>query len=288
MKREPNDEPWDAGVGAATCRACSEELAPDAAYCHQCGCAQVDDDWVECQISYRRDGLHGEFTAVYRGEAPWSIAGRSKEFRWIGRGGEPPRTAAAEERLAGLCHALEREGWRLCDAGPVDPWYRLTFGRGIGAPRREPTAEVHRTSDLEGQAALTLVPVEEVAEPVEVAVTDEPVVVRLVPVGEAAEPVDVPVVEEAQLVPVQQSAEPAQAAVLDSPVEPPPIPLEAPEPAQQPDREPLVSLADGVPEPPEDVVVGPWYRQPPRPAPVTLAEESELCSRISVYVARAG
>ena len=50
-----------------------------------------------------------------------------------------------------------------------------------------------------------------------------------------------------------------------------------------------MSLDDECLKPPEDVVVGPWYRQPPRPAPDTaLTEESELCSRISVYIAKAG
>ena len=68
-----------------------------------------------------------------------------------------------------------------------------------------------------------------------------------------------------------------------------PVALEAPEYPHEPDSEPPVSLEDDVPEPQEDVVVGPWYRQPPRPAPDTaLAEESELCSRISVYIAKAG
>ena len=67
------------------------------------------------------------------------------------------------------------------------------------------------------------------------------------------------------------------------------VALEAPEHPHEPDPEPPVSLDDDVSEPPEDVVVGPWYRQPPRPAPVTaLTEESELCSRISVYIAKTG
>jgi hypothetical protein len=364
VKREPNDlKSRDAGgVGAATCRACSENLAPDAAYCHSCGYAQVDDNWVECEISYRRDRLHGEFTAVYRGEAPWSVAGRSEQFLWVGRGGEPPRTAAAEDRLARLCRALEREGWKVYDAGPVEPWYRFTFGRGIGAPGHEPAADVHGTSDLEDQPNLTLVPVEEVAEPIEVAIADEPVEARLVRDEQAAQPVDVPVAEadvpvaeiylpatedylpatedylpatedylpatedylpatedylpatedylpatedylpatedylpatedylpaaeEAPLVPFQQ----IRAAVPDPPMEALPVALEAPEHPHEPDPEPPVSLDDDVSGPPEDVVVGPWYRQPPKPAPVTaLTEESELCSRISLYVAKAG
>ncbi len=332
-------------MGAATCRACSENLAPDAAYCHQCGYAQVDDNWVECEISYRRDRLHGEFTAVYRGEAPWSIAGRSEQFLWVGRGGEPPRTAAAEDRLARLCRELEREGWKIYDAGTVAPWYRFTFGRGIGSPSSEPVVEAHGTSDLEDQPNLTLVPVTEVPEPVEVAVAVEPVEAELVPAEKAAELVDVPVAEadvpvtepyvpvaepyvpvaeayipateayipladayipladayipladayipvaeEAQFVPVQQSAEQTQAAVPGPPMEASPVALEAPEYPHEPDPEPPVSLEDDVPEPQEDVVVGPWYRQPPRPAPDTaLAEESELCSRISVYIAKAG
>jgi len=71
-------------------------------------------------------------------------------------------------------------------------------------------------------------------------------------------------------------------------VEPLPVPLEAPEDPHEPDREPPVSLDDEVSEPPEDVVVGHWYRQPPRPAPDTaLTDESELCSRISGYIEKA-
>ena len=188
-------------MGAATCRACSENLAPDAAYCHQCGYAQVDDDWAECEISYRRDRLHGEFTAVYRGEAAWSVAGRSEQFLWVGRGGEPPRTAAAEDRLARLCRELEREGWKVYDAGPVVPWYRFTFGRGIGAPGNEDVVEVNGSGDLEDQPNLTLVPVGEVAEQVEVAVADESVEAELVPAAKAAEPDDVPVAEASRFCP---------------------------------------------------------------------------------------
>ena len=72
-------------------------------------------------------------------------------------------------------------------------------------------------------------------------------------------------------------------------MEAPPVALEAPEQPHEPDPEPPVSLDDDVSEAPEDVVVGPWYRQPPRPAPVTaLTEESDLCSRISVYSAKTG
>jgi hypothetical protein len=364
--REPNDvRSRDAGgVGAATCRACSETLAPDAAYCHQCGYAQADDNWAECEISYRRDRLHGEFTAVYRGEAPWSVAGRSEQFLWVGRGGEPPRTAAAEDRLARLCRELEREGWKAYDTGPVAPWYRLTFGRGIGAPGHEQVGEVNGSSDLEAQPNLTLVPVEEVAEQVEVAAEAEPAEAEWVHTAKAVEPDDVPVAgvyvpvaevyapvaeadvpipeadvpipeaevpvpeayvpspeaelrvaeidtsipeadlpvpevyapiaetyipvaEEPQFVPVQQSAELTQAALPQPPMEPHLVALEAPEQLYEPDPEPPVSLDDDGSEALEDVVVGPWYREPPRPAPVTaLTEESDLCSRISVYSAK--
>ena len=75
------------------------------------------------------------------------------------------------------------------------PWYRFTFGRGIGAPGHEHVVEVNGSSDLEDQPNLTLVPVEEVAEQVEVAVADESVEAELVPAAKAAEPDDVPVAE---------------------------------------------------------------------------------------------
>lgn len=248
MEHESNDVEIRraAGAGAAATCTCSARLAPDVAYCHQCGQAQVEDSWDECEIGYRRGRLHGEFTAVYRGEAPWSLAGRSEEFRWIGRGHEPPRTANAEERLGWLCRALEREGWKRYHTGAVDPWYRLTFRRGFAAPEPELVPEAPQTIDLEGQSVLTLVQAEEIEQPAEV-------------------------------------------QVPETPVEALPVALEVPEYLHEPDPEPLVRLSANVPEPEEDVVGGPWYRQPPRPVPATaLSEESELCSRIGVYSARAG
>lgn len=232
---------------SATCGACSAELALDASRCSVCGAAQLDGSWNECQISYRRRRLHGEFTAVYRGEAPWSVAGCSEQFRWIGRDGEPPRTPATEERLAGLCRALEREGWERDATFAVDPWYRFAFRQAVGSPGSQPapTPEVPEAGESESQPVLTLVPLEQAAEPVEVPLPEEP-------------------------------------------VEALPVAREETEHPRELDPEPPKGPSDNA-EPDEDVVVGPWFRPSLKPAPAPAAlRESELCSRVSAYIAPAG
>ncbi len=171
--------------------------------------------------------------------------------------------------MAGLCRALEREGWIRNGSGPIDPWYRLTFRRSVGAPRPQREAEDPEANDIESQPVLTLVPVKKIAEPVEAAVAEEPA--------------------EAQPVPLEQAAEPVEAAPSEVHVTARPVAVEETEHRPAPDEEPLENLGDDVAEPQEDIVIGPWYRQPPRPAPdPALTAQSDLCSRIGVYVARAG
>ena len=84
--------------GPASCWSCREELTVDDILCPHCG-ANIEDEWIHCRITYRRGLGYGEFTVVYWGEVPWSVAARSDRFRWV-RGEEPPRTSAVEARLA--------------------------------------------------------------------------------------------------------------------------------------------------------------------------------------------
>jgi hypothetical protein len=121
---------------------------------------QTSNEWIECQIGYWRGYLYGEFTAVYRGEAPGSIAGHSDRFRWRGRGVEPPRTPATEARLAELCRTLENAGWERYDSGEPGSWYELSFRRFVGTPGR-------------GALALSIVPAEQTAEPAGAAAADD-------------------------------------------------------------------------------------------------------------------
>ena len=122
------------------------------------------EEWVECQIGYWRARLHGEFTAVYRGEAPWNNAGCSRRFRWIGGGDEPPRTRTVEARLEEFCRELEQAGWERDREDVPDPWYELSFRRFVGLPDDPDGAQPRDELTPDGAPLLTLVSVEETAE----------------------------------------------------------------------------------------------------------------------------
>ncbi len=224
------------------------------------------EEWVECQIGYWHARLHGEFTAVYRGEAPWNNAGRSGRFRWIGGDGQPPRTRTAEARLEEFCRQLEQAGWERDREDAPDPWYELSFRRFVGLPdspdRPQPRDEL--TPD---RAPLSsLVSVEQPVEPLG---------------GPAAEQEPEDAVDPRPLDPEPVDPEPPAA----------PIPVfAAPEDIvalPDPDLDPSPTVAEPA-EPDEDVVGQPWYQAPaavtPRQAdPV----DSELCARIGAYIGAA-
>ena len=174
MKSNPNGLAFPKAdqTVSASCRSCCADLVLDDRLCPRCG-ALVEGEWIACQINCWRGRLCGEFTAVYRGEAPWSIAARSERFRWV-HGEEPPRKPAVEARLAELCRMLESDGWLREENGEPGSWYQLSFRSFVGPTAAAARPQPPEEPEVESAAAFAPITAELPLEPVKAAATEIP------------------------------------------------------------------------------------------------------------------
>src|SRR5580693_6923011 len=110
----------------ARCRDCGAQQPPEALYCQQCGSAQTEGTWTECEITWWRGYAHGEFIAArFDGLVPIEVI-CSETVRWPGSQA-PEQKPRVVDALATLVAQLERDGWELLGQG--DDWYAYRFGR---------------------------------------------------------------------------------------------------------------------------------------------------------------
>ena len=120
----------------ARCRVCQVELAKAAVYCHACGASQASESWEECEVTWWRGYVVGEFVAV-RSDGLGEIA-RSRQFRWVRGGTSPSRKKRRVARIESLVRELESQGWER--VGRSHAWYAYRFRRELGSARFAPDA----------------------------------------------------------------------------------------------------------------------------------------------------
>jgi hypothetical protein len=300
MKSNPNELAFPEAdqTVSASCRSCCADLVPDDRLCPRCG-ALVEGEWIACQINCWRGRLCGEFTAVYRGEAPWSIAARSERFRWV-HGEEPPRKPAVEARLAELCRMLESDGWLREENGEPGSWYQLSFRSFVGPTAAAARPQSPEEPEVESTAAFAPITAELPLEPVKAAATEIPSAT----VGASSEPkhpgppAPEPVSHQAGSG-ASESLQFAGAPAMPQGAEPSPDPFEIAvmresstvgpaaneelERALAVDPEPAPEPAQ--PEPAERVGSVPWHVTPHHPpsSAEELPVETKLLARIGAY-----
>ncbi len=133
-----NTQPRRGQDTSERCPACHAEIPGGASFCPECGASQTEELWEECEITWWRGYVSGEFVAVSIDTDPAEELARSKSFRWLRGSNAPPEKRRVASRLARLCQQLEGAGWEQHERDAA--WYAYRFRRPLKPPRRVPAA----------------------------------------------------------------------------------------------------------------------------------------------------